>query len=72
MVLIHLLQKELTYLLTCGSQSPVTGIQNDIVLIWITLCGMIKVYWLDFGLHFGIMLSAALLLQVRAEAFTLL
>ena len=26
--------------------------QNEIVVSWITLWGMIKVYWLDFSLHF--------------------
>ena len=45
--------------------------QNEIVVSWITMWGMIKVYWLDwldFSLHFPIMLSAARLPQVRAEA----
>jgi len=49
-----------------------SGTQNDIVLLlvvsWITPWWMIKVYWLDFSLHFGITLFAALLPQVQAEA----
>ena len=28
-------------------------VQNNIVVSWITLWGMIKVYWLDYSLHFG-------------------
>ena len=35
------------YLLSCGRCSLVSGTQNDIVVSWITLWGMIKVYWLD-------------------------
>ena len=35
------------YLLTCGRHSLVSGTQNEIVVSWITLWGMIKVYWLD-------------------------
>ena len=43
--------------------------QNEIVVSWITLWGMIKVYWLDLTLaYISIMLSAARLPQVRAEA----
>ena len=44
---LHSLRRELTCLLTCGRHSLVTGTQNDIVVSWITLRGMIKVYWLD-------------------------
>ena len=40
------------YLLTCGRRSLVSGTQNEIVVSWMTLWGMIKVYWLDFSLHF--------------------
>ena len=61
-LLLHSLRRELLYLMTCGRRSLVSGIQNDIVFSGITLRGMIKVYSLDFILHF------ALLLQVRAEA----
>ena len=39
-------------LLTCWRRSLVLGTQNEIVVSWITLWGMIKVYWLDFSLHF--------------------
>ena len=39
-------------LLTCGKRSLVSGTQNEIVVSWITLWRMIKVYWLDFSLHF--------------------
>ena len=49
----HSLQRELTYLLTCGRHNLVSGTQNDIVVSWIALWGMIKVYWLDFSLRFG-------------------
>ena len=42
----------LFYLLTCGRSSLVSGTQNEIVVGWITLWGMIKVFWLDFSLHF--------------------
>ena len=40
-------------LLTCGRRSFVSETQNDIEVSWITLWGMIKVYWFDFSLHFG-------------------
>jgi len=30
----------------------VSETQNEIVVSWITLWGMMKVYWLDFSLHF--------------------
>ena len=43
----HVLWREFVYLLTCGKCRRVSGTQNDIVVSWITLCGMIKVYWLD-------------------------
>ena len=46
------LQREFLYLLTCGRRSLVSGTQNEIVVSWITLWGMIKVYWLDFSLYF--------------------
>ena len=39
-------------LLTCGRCSLVSGTQNEIAVSWITLWGMIKVYWLDFSLYF--------------------
>ena len=56
--ILHSLRRELPYLLTCGRRSLVSGIQNDILVSWTTLWGMIKVYWLDltwldFSLHFG-------------------
>ena len=50
---LHLLQRELVYLLTCGRRSLVSETQNEIVVSWITLWGVMKVYWLDFSLHFG-------------------
>ena len=50
---LHSLRREFVYLLTCGGHSLVSGTQNEIVVSWITLWGMIKVYWLDFSLHFG-------------------
>ena len=31
-LILHLLQRELTYLLTCGRHSLVSGTQNDIVV----------------------------------------
>ena len=40
------------YLLTCGRSSLVSETQNEIVVSWITLWGVMKVYWLDFSLHF--------------------
>ena len=46
------LASEGIYLLTCGRRSLVSETQNEIVVSWITLWGMIKVYWLDFSLHF--------------------
>ena len=52
------------YLLTCGSRSLVPGTQNEIVVSWITLWEMNKVYWLDFTLD----LRSCCLPQVRAEA----
>ena len=48
--ILHSLWRELTYLLTCGRRSLVSGTQNDTVLSGITLRGMIKVYWLDLTL----------------------
>ena len=47
------LRRKLTYFLTCGRRSLVSGTYNDKVVSWITLWGMIKVYGLDFSLHFG-------------------
>ena len=68
-LMLHSLQREFTYLLTCGRHSLVSENQiNDTAVRWITLWGMIKVYWFDFSLHFGVTLSAALLPQVWAEA----
>ena len=55
----------------CGRRILVSETQNEIVVSWITLWGMIKVYWLDltwFQPTFSIMLSAARLPQVRTEA----
>ena len=49
---LHSLRMEYVYLLTCGRRSLVSETQNEIVVSWITLWGMIKVYWLDFSLHF--------------------
>ena len=40
------------YLLTCGRHSLVLGTHNEVVVSWITLWEMIKVYWLDFSLCF--------------------
>ena len=40
------------YLLTCGRRSLVSGTQNDIIVSWITLWGMIKIYWLDLTLAY--------------------
>ena len=37
-------------LLTCGRRSLVSETQNEIVVSWITLWGMMKVYWLDLTL----------------------
>ena len=57
--------------LTCGRHSLVSRTQNEIVVSWITLWGMIKVYPLDLTWLepiFLTMLSAAHLLQIRAEA----
>ena len=39
-------------LLTCGRHSLVSGTQNEIVVSWITLWGMIKVYWLVLSLAY--------------------
>ena len=50
--IFHSLRRELTCLLTCGRRSPVSGTQNDIVVSWIILRGMIKVYWLDLILAY--------------------
>ena len=44
---LHSLPREFVYLLTCGRRNLISGTQNDIVVSWITLWGMIKVYWLD-------------------------
>ena len=46
------LASEGIYLLTCGRRSLVSETQNEIVVSWCTLWGMMKVYWLDFSLHF--------------------
>ena len=43
---------EFVYLLTSGRRSLVSGTQNEIVVSWITLSGMIKVYWLDLSLAY--------------------
>ena len=51
--IVHSLRRELTYLLTCERRSLVSWTQNDVVFSWITMLGMIKVYWLDFSLRFG-------------------
>ena len=51
-------------LFICDLCSLVSGTQNEIVVSWITLWGMIKVYWLDFSLHF----RSCCLPQVWAEA----
>ena len=51
--ILHSLRRELTYTLTCRRRSLVSGTQNDIVVSWITLRGMIKVYWLNFSQNFG-------------------
>ena len=40
------------YWLTCGRRSLVSGTQNDIVVSWITLWWMIKVYWFDLTLAY--------------------
>ena len=68
--ILHSLRRELTYLLTCGRRSLVSGTQNDIVVSWKTLWWMIKVYWLEPT--FCIMLSAALLPQVRGRSLHLI
>ena len=47
MTVLHSFRREFVYLLTCGRRNLVSGTQNDIVVRWITLWGMIKVYWLD-------------------------
>ena len=51
--ILHLLRRELTYLLTFRRRSFVSRTQNDIAVSWITLRGVIRVYCLDFSLHFG-------------------
>ena len=43
---------EFVYLLTCGRRNLVSGTQNEIIVELPGLWGMIKVYWLDFSLHF--------------------
>ena len=51
-LIFHSLWRELTYLLTCGRCSLVSGTQSDTVFSWITLWGMIILSnWLS--LHFG-------------------
>ena len=40
------------WLPTCGRRSLVSGTQNEIVVSWFTLWGMIKVYWLDLSLAY--------------------
>ena len=52
-LILHSLRRKSTFLLTCGRRSLVSDTQNDIVVSWITLWGMIKVYWFHFNLHFG-------------------
>ena len=49
---LHSLWRDFFYLLSCGRRSLASGTQNEIVVSWITLWGMMKVYWLDFSLHF--------------------
>ena len=39
-------------LLTCGRCSLVSETQNEIVVSWITLWGVMKVYWLDLTLAY--------------------
>jgi len=50
--MLHSLQREMTYLLTCGRYSLVSGTQNDIAVSRITLYGIIQICWLDFSQHF--------------------
>ena len=50
--ILHSLQRELTYLLTCGKCSLSFENQNDTAVSWITLWRMIKVYWLDLTLAY--------------------
>ena len=45
--ILHSLRREFTCLLTCGRRSLVSENKNDLVVSWLTLWGMIKVYWLD-------------------------
>ena len=52
-LVFHSLWRELTYLLTRGMRSVVSGTQTDLIVSWIVLWGMIKVCWRDFSLHFG-------------------
>ena len=40
------------YLFTCGRRSLDSGTQNEIVVSWISLWGMIKVYWLGLTLAY--------------------
>ena len=47
-----LASERLTYLLTCWRRSLISGTHNDIVVSWITLWGMIKIYWLDLTLAY--------------------
>ena len=49
---LHWLRREFVYLLTCGRPNLVLGTQNEIVVSWITLWGLIKVYWLDLTLAY--------------------
>ena len=49
---LHSLRREFVYLLTCGRCSLISETQNEIVVSWSTLWGMMKAYWLDFSLHF--------------------
>ena len=51
-LILHSFRRKSTFLLTCGRRSLVSDTQNDIVVSWIHLWGMIKVYWLGFNLHF--------------------
>ena len=54
--LLHSLWREQTYLLTCRRRNLFSGTQNgtqnNIVVSWITLRGMIKVCWLDMNLPY--------------------
>ena len=50
--ILHSLWREQTYLLTCRRHNLFSGTPNDTVVSWITLRGMIKVYWLDLNLAY--------------------